>query len=255
MLGLIPLVCGYAVGFFRQGLTVRQSQFALFSVVSICCAGMLSLSWPAFEAMTLPGLGFLLAAALDGTRGHSRRFIYLVTAAMVFIQVREKLAKPFSFGSLDEGPVRLAIARSNLPELKGMRLPVQTRDFVDQTTAILRAHAGPSDTIFTYPEMGLFYSLADRTYPTLSGSHNVDVVNDAFAVAESERLRRNPPAAIVFFLPTASEIEREDAIWRFGKPSGQHILMAAVQDLLRSYHLAGTFQIGPDSRVIGVYVR
>ena len=162
---------------------------------------------------------------------------------------------PFAFGNLGEAPVREATAVSALPELKGMRLPPQTRDFVDQTTAIIQANSTDADTIFTYPEMGLFYALTNRTYPTLSGSHNVDVVNDSMALEESARLRLRPPAVIVYFPLTGEQVLGEDWIWRFGRPSGQHVLIETVEDILPAYRRAGSFRIRPESRVISVYVR
>jgi hypothetical protein len=255
LLMLVGMLCAYVVAMFRRRLTAREAQFCLYGVVSFAAAAMLSLSWPAFEAIVLPGLGLLVAATLDGTKGWSRRFVYLVLAAMVFLQVREKLAMPFSFGSLDEGAVREATARSALPELRGMRLPVEARNFIDGTTAIIEANSTRQQTVFTYPEMGLFYGLADRTYPTLSGSHNVDVVNDSLALEESERLLRNPPAVLVFFAPTTAEVKQEDDTWRFGRPSGQHILVATVEGMLPGYRLAGTYRVSPESRWINVYVR
>ena len=49
--------------------TLRLWQIAILAAVGWSVAFMLSLSWPAFEAMTIPGLGLLLAAAVGRAHG------------------------------------------------------------------------------------------------------------------------------------------------------------------------------------------
>jgi len=72
--------------------------------------------------------------------------------------------------------------------------------FLDETVSVVAKQTGPGDTIFTYPEMGLLYPLTGRQPPTWAGSHNIDVINDAFARDEAEKLKRARPAVIVYYV-------------------------------------------------------
>jgi hypothetical protein len=245
----------YAALSVRVVLTPRQRQFALLAAVSFFIAFFLSLSFPAFEAMTLPGLGLLVAAILDGVAASSRRWVYTCLGVLVFLQVREKLALPFGFEGLNEPPVRLATQPSRLPALRGMRLSPQVNAFLEGTVATIETRSTADDTIFVYPEISLFYALTGRGYPTLAASHNVDVVNDALAGEEAERILTRRPAVVVSMRLTPDEIRREDEHWRFGKPSGQHRLREAMEQLTAGYRLEKTYSVGQPERPICVYVR
>ena len=236
-------------------LTARQAEVLLFAALSWATAASLSLSWPAFEAMLLPGIALLLAALLAGARGRAGRWAYAGVAIAVFLSVREKLDRPFLFDGQQEQPVRLATARSGLPALRGMRLPASTVDLLDRITETIQQNTQPGDTIFTYPELGLFYALSGRRPATFAGSHNIDVVNDMIARTEAARLLVAPPKVIVFYRQSDAEMRGAEALWREGRPSGQRDLIAAVERLVAGYRLAGGYRLAPEDAPIQVYVR
>jgi hypothetical protein len=253
--GLTIWLASQMVWFFRSGITRRQAEAILFAAVAWSIAVTLSLSWPAFEPMTLPGLGFLLAATLDGVRDRFRWFPLLIMAAMIFLQVREKLAGPFGFGHQNEAAVRFANTASVEPQLRGMRLPAPMVQFLDDTTSLVATQTRPGDTIFTYPEMGLLYPLTGRQPPTWAGSHNIDVINDAFAHEEAERLTRARPAVIIYCRLPEAALEADEREWRGGRRSGQRDIIAAVEGLVAGYRLAGTYDVAPGDPPVDVYVR
>jgi hypothetical protein len=255
LIGLTVWLASQMVWLFRAGLTRRTAQEILFAAVAWSIAVTLSLSWPAFEPMTLPGLGFLLAATLDGARDRWRWFPLLVMAAMVFLQVREKLDGPFGFGHQNEAAVRFANAASVEPQLRGMRLPAPMVKFLDDTVSLVAAQTRPGDTIFTYPEIGLLYPLTGRRAPTWATSHNIDVINDAFAREEAERLTRARPAVIVYYRLPEETLLQDEREWRRGARSGQRDLIAAVEGLVQGYRLAGTYVVAPGDPPIEVYIR
>lgn len=244
------------LAFKRPGrATLRLWQSAILAAVGWSVAFTLSLSWPAFEAMTIPGLGLLLAAAVEGTRGWGRRFLYAVMIAMVFLAVREKLDLPFGFDNQDEAPVRMATERSKLPELRGMRLATEEVRLLDEVVPPMESAAVHHQTVFTYPEFGLLYALSNANPPTWAGSHNIDVVSDSLAREDAERLLQHPPQVIVYARPTERDLRVQEAIWRDGRPSGQRDLVNAVDSLLPKYRLVDTFQLMPDDTPIRFYVR
>jgi hypothetical protein len=255
LLGLTLWLAGQTTRLFRTGMTRRAASLILFGAVAWSIAVMLSLSWPAFEPMTLPGLGFLLAAALDGVRARSKWLLLLAMAAMVFLQVREKLDMPFGFGHQDEAPVRVANAVSAQPQLRGLRLAPEMVRFLDETVSLAATETRPGDTIFTYPELGLLYPLTGRQPPTWSGSHNIDVINDSLALEEAERLHHSHPALIVYYRLPEEVLRDEEKVWRGGRRSGQRDLIAAVEGLIANYRLAGSYVIRPGDPPIDVYVR
>lgn len=253
LLGIYALL--YALRARRED-SQRVLQVALFSALSWSVAATLSLSWPAFEAMTLPGLGLLLAAAIDGARPLGRGFLYLVMAAMIFIQVREKLGLPFAFDHQEEPAVRFATYASSQPMLRGMRLPEEEIRLLDDVTAAARtARSHGVNSGFTYPEMSLIYPLSGLQSPTQSGSHNIDVVQDAFAREEAARLLNAQPTVIVYSRPSESDLRADEAIWRNGRTSGQRDLVAALDQIVASYRLVGIYRLRPDDNPIRLYVR
>jgi hypothetical protein len=254
-IGLTLLLPGFAFNAFEPEMSRYRAQCALFCAVSWSVAFMLSLSWPAYEAMLLPGLGFLLAAILRGAQPRSLRYIYAAVALIVFLQVREKMDVPFAFDYQTDAPVKLAVYQSVQPQLRWMRFSKPTVAFLDDTVGLAQTHAVGGDTIFTYPEMGLLYSLTGKRFPTFAGSHNIDVINDSFACEEAERLKRAPPSVIVYAPVSEEQLRGAETIWRGGKPSGQRCLTSAVEAIVSGYRIAGRYQLALGNPEITVYVR
>lgn len=255
LIGLTVYLGSQMLWLVRTGLPRRTAQTILFAAVAWSVAVMLSLSWPAFEPMTLPGLGLLLAATLDGVRDRFRLFPLLVMAVMVLLQVREKLDGPFGFGHQNEAAVRFANTTSIQPQLRGMRLPASMVKFLDDTVSLVKTQTRPEDTVFTYPEMGLLYPLTARQPPTWAGSHNIDVINDAFARKEAERLAHARPAVIIYGRLPEEALREEERQWRGGRQSGQRDIIAATEKLVEGYRLAGIYVIAPGDPPIDVYIR
>jgi hypothetical protein len=251
--GLLMLY--YAVRFLKKNLTRRQSQLALFASIAFTVAFMTSLSFPAFEAMVVPGLALILVVLLNDFEGWRRLAVYAVCGLLLLCETQFKGKCPFGFGGWLEPPVRYATMGSSLPELKGFLLPPETVDFVDSTIRVVREHCGRNDTIFVYPELGFFYGATERMPTTFSGSHNIDVVSDSFAKQEAERLVRARPAVLIY-APVSEDLLRSDeAFWRNGKPSGQRDLIAAVEALAKEYKLVRTFDLSSFGNRVYVFVR
>jgi hypothetical protein len=169
--------------------------------------------------------------------------------------VRLRLDVPFGFGFFTDGPVSTANVPSDQAKLSGILLPAATVRLVDGVAHIVASNTTSADTIFTYPEMGLFYALTDRRWPTQSASHNVDVVNDVMAKEEAARLLQNPPKVIIYLPETEPQSHTEESVWRDGHRMGQRDIAAAVETLARSYRLAGIYPTLPENQDVYVYVR
>ncbi len=253
--GVAALSIFYALLWLSNKLSRREAQFCLYAAVSFTVAFMLSLSWPAFEAMIVPGLGLLIAALMDGYRGWIHPLVYAGCAILLLAGTCAKLAMPFSFADFSEPPVRTAHSTSTLPQMKGFVLPAPVVRFMDDTVHIIQKNSSPQDTIFTYPDFSFFYAIADRKWPTLTASHNIDVVNDELARSEATRLLNNPPAVLIYYPGSNAVLGYYEGIWRHGQRSGLRDLIAAVETLARQYHLEESFKVPPGDQEIFVFVR
>lgn len=239
----------------KGGQSERQAQVYLMAAVSFNIAFMLSLSYPIFAPMLLPGFGLIFAGAIAGSRRFGRLTVCAVVLLVCVDTVRLKLDFPFGFGFFGDGPVSTATVRSDQPKLSGIFLPLATVRLVDGVAHIVASNTTPTDTIFTFPEMALFYSLTDRRWPTATASHNVDVVNDAMAKEEAARLLANPPKVIIYLPETEEQSRAEEAIWRNGHRMGQRDIAAAIETLAQNYRLAGVYPTLPTNQDVYVYVR
>ena len=239
----------------RNALSIRQAEFALMASLSAAVALTLALSWPAFEAMLLPGLAVIVAALLSGLRPSQRPVAYVLLLFLGFMQLREKLSLPFGFDLQDEARVSSATKQSEQAQLAGILLPASTVALLDGTVDIVRRRTTSRDTVFTYPEMGLIYPLTGRNPPTFSGSHNIDVLNDSLAHEEAERLRLGKPAVILYYRETEPDLLGAERLWRRGRPSGQRELIATIEELIRSYDLAASYVLRAGDPPIMVFVR
>ena len=108
----------------------------------------------------------------------------------------------------------MATRHSVQPQLSGLLLPTNTVSLIDGIVGIVGEHSKPNDAIFVYPEMSLFYILTHRSHPTITGSHNIDVVNDAFARSEARRLLINPPAVLIYERQPEYYLKEEEILSR-----------------------------------------
>jgi hypothetical protein len=235
--------------------TDRQAQIYLFAAVSFNIAFMLSLSFPMFSPMLLPGFGLIFAGSLVGSNRLGRLVVCAIVLLVCVDTVRLKLDIPFGFSFFAEGPVATATVRSNQTMLKGMLLPAATVNLVDGVANIVASNTTPADKIFVFPEMAIFYALTDRRWPTQTASHNVDTVNDTMASEEAVTLLQNPPKVIIYLPKTEEQSRTEEAVWRNGHRMGQRDIADAIETLAKSYHLAGVYPTLPENQNVYVYVR
>jgi hypothetical protein len=254
------LACGLlaavlSLGFLFGKLSDLQRDWWLLATVAFVCAFMVSLSWPAHEAMVIPGLGFLVAAFLDLPSRRARAACYTACVILLFSLVVWKLRYPYAFEDWSEPPVMAANVAPSLPELWGLRLPQPEVNMLEGAARIIREHSTPQDLIFTYPSMPIFHIISHRWWPGYSGDHNFDSCPDDIARADAAAVLHARPAVIIYYRETPEFIKTEEALYRHGKRSGQRDIIAAVEELVKHYKLAASYPVPPTKLKLDVYVR
>ncbi len=255
ILGTALLLGYYAYRLFAGKLSPREAQIGFIAGIAFGIALMISLSWPALYDMTFPALAVVAAALLHGSTKWLRTLTYAVCALVLFAMTAEKLNRPYGFHEFMDQPVRLANSHSSQPMLEGLVLPEATVRLIDGAISIVHAHSTRQDTIFVYPEFGIISTLAGRRGATRTGSENIDVVNDEMARSEAKRLLAARPAVLIYYPTPEWSLRADERLWRNGKRSGQRDIIAAVEELARSYHLAGSFRVPPNDAAVEIYVR
>lgn len=254
-LGTALLLCYYGYRLFAGKLSAREAQLGLVAGVAFGIALMMFLSWPATFDMTFPALAIVAAAVLHGSAKWLRVVTCAVCALVFFAMTVEKLNRPFGFHEFMDPPVRLANSHSSQPMMAGLLLPEDSVRLIDGAVSIVRAHSTPHDTIFVYPEFGILSTLAARRGATRTGSENIDVVNDEMARSEAKLLLAARPAVIIYYPTPEWSLRADERLWRNGKRSGQRDIIAAVEQLARSYQLVASFPVPPNESPVKIYVR
>jgi len=161
LMGSGLLLFYYSWRFLSRNLSRRQSQFALFASISFAVAFMTSLSFPAFEAMTLPGLALILAVFLNDFEGWRRFAVYAACGIVLFSQTQAKERMPFGFADWIEPSVKDATMASSLPSC-GILTSTEHGRFRRFDHSHRAEHSTPNDTIFVYPELGFFYGATNE---------------------------------------------------------------------------------------------
>ena len=138
---------------------------------------------------------------------------------------------------------------------EGFLLPEAEVRMIDGTTKIIREHAGPGDTVFTYPSMPIFNAITGNWFPTYAGDFNIDACPDDVVRKDAATLLRARPAVVIYYAEGEASLVWKEILWRGGKRSGQRDMIAAVETLAKEYRLAATFDAPPTDLKVKVYVR
>jgi hypothetical protein len=244
----------------RHPLDALERQWLLLFLVAGGTASALAFSWPAGEALAYPGLA---AVAIWAFRGRPRfHFAAALRApllaamvAAVFAAATFKLITPFDFAGWREPSPEDAIHRSAAPALDGILLGAKTLEAVDGTLGIIQRAARPGEPIFVFPDMPIFYWLANRPMPTFAALSWFDVTPDRVVDADLARLRANPPVVIVYHEISGGLMDVNEKYFRGAKESGLRRMQAALIEMAPGYRLAGFYEPWKRLSPLQVWVR
>lgn len=265
--GVLALLAGYLWRWVRGGLTNEQWQMFAFAFTTSAIVATLALSWVAFVSMLIPALPLLVSLALsrfndsfNDNRSNrlvtlARIFVLVGCAVVVVITVWSKMTTPYSWASWREPAAHTATQTSALPQLAGLKLSPSTKERVERITQLIEQHSAPDETVFVYPHMPIFYTLADRRPPTFAAVHFFDVSPDYIARRDAQTILEQPPAVIVDFEFTEEQILDNEHLFRDGNRSGQRDMIAAIKTLTADYDLLESYVVSPRGNTVRVWAK
>ena len=210
------------------------------------------------EAGAFLGFGLLMAHLLSAKSPHSIAKILCFFGGLILISflAAQKYTQPYNWWGLTQPDIRMARQQANVKELRGFRLSKETLTVISTVDSLVQRYVKPGQSIFTFPNIPLFYYLTDRYPRTFAIVHWFDVVPDQLAVDDAQRLLKTPPKMIIYLELPESTWRIHEQAFRAGSPSGQRMIAKAMDVLTtdkKRYLLLKELPV-PNDHVLRVWV-
>lgn len=221
----------------RNTLFVRQ--LFVLAMVSFMASYAYGLSLSLDLASTVPALSLLIAVTLlpflTAIDRHGARLfvpLLLVFTLAVSAVAIERYRLPYTWWGWAEPSIGSVYRLFDHGPLRGMQLTRNTVDTFERIPREIDRLTPEGSTMFTYPHIPVFYTLADRKPVTFGYVHYYDVMPDKIARADARRLLDNPPDSMVMVWFSEEGRKANRDAFRGGRRSGQDDIEAAVIELL-----------------------
>lgn len=188
----------------------------------------------------------LLRDARHGAACHAVRTALTALCLLLALQsAGKKMVYTYNWWGMTEGDYWSSTEKSDLPLLRGMRLSPETAAVYAEICAAITLHTVPSDPIYCFPQIPIFYSLCDRPDPgAFVKVQWFDVASDAAVVADIARLREVPPRVVLIYHTLDYAYEAHESSFRGGAVSGTRIMRDFLLDFVQEqgYTLYGSFE-------------
>ena len=245
-IGCAVLLFKSVIAGFRTQLHPRKAQFILTCAVSVSLAYFLGWSWVGYTSIMIPSLAVFLAHVLTALNVPRLRWLRNFVLAGCILTVvgyfTLRLERPFTWGGWAEPSVWTANQSLPEPELSGFRVSNQSAYLINRVTHDIIANSRPGDPVLAYPDIPIFYILAHRSPVTFAFVHWMDVAPDYIDEADAARIRRTPPAVIVYLDQRESSVRDAEILFRHGHRSGVRDIIAAIKSLRPEYRTLDTFE-------------
>ena len=234
----------------RGGQPMDGASFSLFSAAALSCCFMYSTAMS--TQISAPGafLGVGVAVSLVWNKLAGVKRAAPVFLAVLFLcadgMVAIKYHCPYYWWNVTTPDIRSALVKFELPLLKGISTSPGNKAAIEGAVRIILDNTKPSDPIFAYPSIPLFYLLTDRWPPTYYLQHWYDTVTDEGVRDDLARLKADPPkAAVLLELPDAAA-EVHEQLFRGGRLSAQREMAGWLNAQTHSgiYKIAADLDLG-----------
>jgi len=172
-------------------------------------------------------LAFVFACALGikTLLNKTKNFaVYSLIFAFCFMGVSMKLQSPAVFHGWRCGNITGKLEYSYIPKLKGIKLPVEEKNMYEDIYTKVHKYTNTDDAILAFNNNQVFYELLERKPYTKYISLYYDVSPDYQSLEVLDKLKSDPPKAIVFFKFSEASEDFHEEIFRDGYKSGQRTL-------------------------------
>lgn len=168
----------------------------------------------------------------------------------------KKLVYTYNWWGMTESSYWESTASLDLPLTGGLSVSPQTKAVYEEIVHAIVANTAQSDPIFCFPQIPLFYALADRCDPgTFTKVQWFDVASDAAILSDIEILKKNPPKAILIYHTSEYAYTSHEQAFRGGEASGTRIMRDFLLSYVKTegYRLHGTYQTGENTLTLWLF--
>jgi hypothetical protein len=247
--GSLLLFCVFLFKVIREKKT---SYFDIF-IISTVSLGLL---WSTSTSAGIGDMGMILALGLllgylfiIPARLHLTKIaLTILCAFLVLFMASHKYIEPYIWWGLGQPDIRTTSTPLKSRYLHGFVVSEETARVYSEVTSIVERDTEPGDSIYTFPNIPIFYLLTDRHPDTFGIVSWFDVEPDKFAVNDALRIRESPPKMIIYLEVPEFAWEAHEQAFRGGKMSGQRMIKESIEYLTSSgsYELEATYDIPYD---------
>ncbi len=217
-------------------LKERDVQYFNIFIISTASFGLIygtGTSGGVGEAGLILGFGLMLGHLLFiRSYFNAGKIVFFVFClSLILFLASKKYIEPYYWWSLTEPDIRTATQTVNNPLLKGLLLSKETTRVYSEVISIVEKYTKPGDSIYTFPNIPMFYMLTKRRPNTFAIVNWFDVLPDKLATDEAKHILESPPKVIIWLdVPEFVWVEHEK-MFRGGQLSGQRRIEMAVKEL------------------------
>ena len=182
------------------------------------------------------GLGLIVALIVDFIKNKYQ--IYSMTIVVVSVMVIGltcgcyKYMNPYTWWGMTEPDIWQCTEYTDIDELKGIKVSENTKYIYEDIVHTIQEETEEDEQIFTFPNIPIFYVLADRyDVGTYAKVHWFDVATDKSILADIDVLKENPPEAMVIYNMPEWAMENHEILFRGGEKSATR----TMQEFLYEY--------------------
>lgn len=188
--------------------------------------------------------GFCLIVALliqyKSIFGLGKIFIIFFCISFSFMLINIKYERPYLWWNTTSPDIRSRLySTDKIAILQGIYTSASNIKILEEITSEIRSGSQPGEPILTFPNIPIFYLLAERNPPGKTIVHWFDFLPDTLALKEAEAIRKNPPKVIVYLDLGPSVWEAHERLFRGGRLSGQRKIDQVIQEIIRNKKMHG----------------
>ena len=237
-----------------------QWQWLFLCMVSlgIMYAHALSYAYTVYAMILAWGmLVILLYSIVTPFNSLKDRMLHLMWTVLIGMALIQHCEWPYNWWGWSAPSVKEATVTVDLKPLAGIKMSLYSAYVFSDITRLIRSNSQPTDTIYVFPHMPIFYLLADRYPSTWSMVDYFDVCSDRCAKEDALRILKVPPKVMVIETFPADAWRFHEYAFRQGKLSGQRTIINSIDKLINryAYKKVAFYPSTVDNFTIDVWVR